>query len=82
MSKKQERSGRPGRAETRVQSGLNSYWEGVSLIVEDVSDDYTHQTIIGLSLGEVVLRSRDRQGWRAVVASIGGATIEHGIAED
>ena len=56
--------------------------EGVSLIVEDVSDDYTHQTIIGLSLGEVVLRSRDRQGWRAVVASIGGATIEHGIAED
>ena len=36
----------------------------------------------GLSLGEVVHRSRDREGWRAVVASIGGETIEHGVADD
>ena len=32
-------------------------------------------TITGLSLGEVVPRGRDREGWRAVVASIEGATI-------
>ena len=36
----------------------------------------------GLSLGEVVHKSRDREGWRAVVASIGGATIEHGDADE
>ena len=39
-------------------------------------------TISGLSLAEVVHRSRDREGWRAVVTSIGGATIEHGDADE
>ncbi|GFR69092.1 hypothetical protein ElyMa_005621500 [Elysia marginata] len=39
-------------------------------------------TITGLSLGEVVYLSRDREGWRTVVAFIGGATIEHGVADD
>ena len=37
--------------------------------------------ITGLSLGEVVHRSRDREDWKAVVASIGGATIELGVAD-
>ena len=39
-------------------------------------------TITVLSLGEVVHRSRDREGWRAVVASIGGATIEYSVVDD
>ncbi|GFR70849.1 hypothetical protein ElyMa_000337900 [Elysia marginata] len=39
-------------------------------------------TTTGLSLDEVVYRSRNREGWRAVVVSIGGATIERGVADD
>ena len=43
-------------------------------------DNITSNT--GLSLGDVVHRSRDREGWRAVVTSIRGATIEHGDADE
>ena len=40
MSKSQERSARTGRAETpRVDQDLKATGEGVSVIVEDVSDD-------------------------------------------
>ena len=39
-------------------------------------------SVTGLSLGDVVHRSRERDGWRAVVASIGVATIEPGDADE
>ena len=41
------------------------------------------RTTTGLSLDKVVHRSRDREGWRAVVASIrlGGAIFVHGVAD-
>ena len=35
----------------------------------------------GLSLSEVVHKSRDRQEWRATVAKIGAATIDRGDAD-
>ena len=38
-------------------------------------------TITELSF-EVVHRSQDREGWKAAVAFIGGATIEHGLTDD
>ncbi|GFR70410.1 hypothetical protein ElyMa_003785500 [Elysia marginata] len=38
--------------------------------------------LIGLSLGEVVHRSRGRGGWRVVVASIRGATSEHAVDDE
>ena len=38
--------------------------------------------ITGLSLGEVVHRSRYREGWKAVVSTCEGATIESGDADE
>ena len=35
----------------------------------------------GLSLSDVVHRSRDRQGWRATVANIKAVTMDHGDAD-
>ena len=39
------------------------------------------KSMTGLTLGEVVHRSRDREDWRAVVARYGAATDDNGVAD-